>query len=471
MGVSITVVIIADYLFGSCEIRPLLEALQWIDRSINQEIDSVFMVCYTRRRVSLQHVWPVMTFLIVAAAACGEPPPPVSMAPASDVALVRDIDAIEGRVPRNGTLETILRQHEFPMELTAALAEAMKGVFNPRDLRAEQAYRLTRSLDGFFREFSYQIDTDRLLRIVARHGDRGVSSGAPATPARAFDVEVISLPKDVELDVLSASISRESPSLIGALDAAGGETVQLALGLAEIYGGEVDFNSDLQPGDRIDVLFERFTRDGAFVGYGAIKAAVLVNENRRIAAVGFPDADGKPAWFDEDGRSLKRQFLQSPLPFDPRVTSPFSYRRLHPVLGVNRAHLGVDYGAPAGTRVNVVASGVVELAGWSGEAGRMVRVRHAGGYETSYLHLSAIAPDIRPGVRVEQGQAIGRVGSSGTATGPHLDYRIIKNGTYVNPLVELKKMPKGDPISPDARDAFFRERDAVLSRLSQGATR
>jgi murein DD-endopeptidase MepM/ murein hydrolase activator NlpD len=428
------------------------------------------MVCYTRRLVSLQHVWPVMTFLIVAATACGEPPPPLPGVPASDVALVRDVDAIEGRVPRNATLETLLRQHEFPVELTAALAEAMKGVFNPREIRAERAYRLTRSLDGLFREFSYQIDTDRLLRVVARQGDRGVGSGTPGTPAPAFDVEVISLPKEIELDVLSASISRESPSLVGALDAAG-ETVQLALGLAEIYGGEIDFNSDLQPGDRIDVLFERFKRDGASIGYGAIKAAVLVNEDRRIAAIGFPDAEGKPAWFDEDGRSLKRQFLQSPLPFDPRVTSPFSYRRLHPVHGVNRAHLGVDYGAPEGTRVNAVASGVVERAGWSGEAGRMVRVRHAGGYETSYLHLLAIATGIRPGVRVEQGQAIGRVGSSGTATGPHLDYRIIKNGTYVNPLVELKKMPKGDPIPADAQEAFFRERDTVLARLSQGATR
>jgi murein DD-endopeptidase MepM/ murein hydrolase activator NlpD len=411
-----------------------------------------------------------MTFLIVAGSACSEPPPALPVVPASDVSLARDFEAIEGRVPRNATLETLLRQHEFPVELASSLAGAMRGVFNPRAIRAEQAYRLTRSLDGFFREFSYQIDTDRLLRVVARQGDRGVGSVPQATPAAAFDVEVISLPKEVELDVLSASISRETPSLVGALDAAG-ETVQLALGLAEIYGGEIDFNSDLQPGDRVEVLFERFKRDSEFIGYGAIKAAVLTNEDRRIAAIGFPDADGKPAWFDEDGRSLKRQFLQSPLPFDPRVTSQFSYRRLHPVHGVERAHLGVDYGAPEGTRVNAVASGVVELAGWSGEAGRMVRVRHAGGYETSYLHLSAIAPGVRPGARVEQGQAIGRVGSTGTATGPHLDYRINKNGTYVNPLVELKKMPKGDPISDDAREAFLRERDAVLARLSQGATR
>ena len=131
----------------------------------------------------------------------------------------------------------------------------------------------------------------------------------------------------------------------------------------------------------------------------------------------------------------------------------------------------MDYGAAVGTRVNAVASGVVELAGWAGEGGRVVRLRHAGGYQTVYLHLSTIGAGIRPGVRVEQGDAIGRVGSSGTATGPHLDYRIIKNGTYVNPLVELKKMPKGDPVAPDAREAFERARDAVLARFPQSETR
>jgi murein DD-endopeptidase MepM/ murein hydrolase activator NlpD len=426
--------------------------------------------CYTRRSVSGRDVRPGLTILIVAAAACGVPAPPASRSTTAprDVVLAREVNAVDGRVPRNATLETILRQHEYPAEFTAALVDAMRGVFNPKELRAEQAYRLTRSLDGLFREFTYQIDTDRLLRVVARAPSADGAAGDPAARAvPAFDVVVVSLPKEVELDTLSAAITRASPSLVGALDAAG-ETVQLALGLAEIFGGEIDFNSDLQPGDRIDVLFERYKRDGEFIGYGDIKAAVLVNEGRKVTAVGYPDADGRPAWYDADGRSLRRQFLQSPLPFDPRVTSRFSYRRLHPVHGTTRAHLGVDYGAPAGTRVNAVASGVVELAGWAGEGGRVVRLRHAGGYQTAYLHLSAIAPGIRPGARVEQGAAIGRVGSSGTATGPHLDYRIIRNGTYVNPLVELKKMPKGDPIAPGAREAFLRERDAVLARLQGG---
>jgi murein DD-endopeptidase MepM/ murein hydrolase activator NlpD len=430
------------------------------------------MCCYTLRLVTILKAGAALTFLILAAG-CSVPAPVAESRPAGrDVLLALDVSAIDGRVPANATLESLLRSHQLSPEFTAGVAAAMRGVFNPRQIRADQAYRLTKSLDGLFREFRYQIDTDRLLRVAARpdDGSDAADEGDPPAAVPVFDVEVISLPKDVELDVLSASISRETPSLVGAL-ASSGETVQLALGLAEIFGGEIDFNSDLQPNDRIDVLFERFTRDGEFVGYGAIKGAVLVNEDRRIVAVGFPDADGKPAWYDEDGRSLKRQFLQSPLPFDPRVTSRFSYRRLHPVHGSYRAHLGVDYGAPAGTRVNAVASGVVELAGWAGEGGRVVRIRHAGGYQTAYLHLSAIAPGIRPGARVDQGEAIGRVGSSGTATGPHLDYRIIKNGTHVNPLAELKKMPKGDPIADVSREAFLQVRDAVLARLTQGGAR
>ena len=196
----------------------------------------------------------------------------------------------------------------------------------------------------------------------------------------------------------------------------------------------MDFNSDLQPGDRVDVLFERAMRNGEFVGYGRVKAAIASRTTAAgFSAILFPDADGRPAYYDEEGRSLKRQFLKSPLPFDPRVTSRFSLQP--PASGSRhvRAHLGVDYHAPYGTAVKTVAAGVVDFVGTSGEAGRMVRVRHAGGYQTAYLHLSAFAPGMRVGSRVAQGDLIGRVGSSGTATGPHLDYRIIKNGTYVDP--------------------------------------
>jgi murein DD-endopeptidase MepM/ murein hydrolase activator NlpD len=275
------------------------------------------------------------------------------------------------------------------------------------------------------------------------------------------------VPKLYELAAVSAAISADHASLIEAFDASG-ENIQLALRLAEVFGGEVDFNSDLRPGDAVQVLFDRVTRDGEFVGYGDIRAAVLTVGRRRLTAVRFPAPDGTAPFYSDQGRSLRRHFLKSPLPlFSPRVTSGFSSNRFHPLHGTSRPHLGVDYGAPFGTPVNAVAAGVVEAAEWSGEAGRMVRIRHTGGYETAYLHLSSFAPGIRPGVRVEQGALIGRVGQSGTATGPHLDYRIIRNGIYVNPLRELSRMPLGEPIAPDRLEDFQRHRDDALRQLQE----
>ena len=374
-----------------------------------------------------------------------------------DIRLASDGQSIDAKVPPNATLETLLKRHEVPADVTNSVLQAMGGVFNPRQLRANQDYRITRTLDGLFREFRYQIDADRLLRVFARP--------AAAHDAGALSAEVITIPKEYKLDALAGEIGR-GQSLIGVLEAAG-ENVQLALELAAIFGGVVDFNSDLQPGDRFEILFERATRYGEFAGYGELKSAVLLNDGRRLTAVRTADANGQPVWYDEDGRSLKRQFLKSPLPFDPRITSRFSSRRLHPVHGTYRAHLGVDYGAPYGTAVMSVADGVVDFAGNSGEAGRMVRIRHAGGIQTAYLHLSSFGPGIRPGVRVSQSQLIGRVGATGTATGPHLDYRILKNDRYVDPIAELKRMPKGEPLTPAQLPAFLLHKDEVMAQMQE----
>jgi murein DD-endopeptidase MepM/ murein hydrolase activator NlpD len=376
--------------------------------------------------------------------------------PRADIPLRRDGPVIESRVPRNATLESLLRQQNLPIELTASLVDSVRGVFNPKDLRANQMFRITRTFDGLFREFRYQIDADRLLRVLAHPGPDG------ATPS--LSAEVLSLPRELAVEGVTADITPDHPSLVGALDAVG-ENVQLALGLAEIFGGEVDFNTDLQAGDRIQVLFERATRVGEFIGYGDVRAAILETGGRKITAVRFSGADGKAAYYDDQGRSLKRQFLKSPLPLAPRVTSRFSYHRRNPVSGEMRAHLGVDYAAPVGTPVRAVASGVVEFVGESGEAGKMVRLRHSGGYGTAYLHLSAFAPGIRVGARVEQTDTIGRVGQTGTATGPHLDYRIMRNGVYVNPLLELQRMPKGEPIDPAELADYRKVRDTLLADL------
>ena len=205
---------------------------------------------------------------------------------------------------------------------------------------------------------------------------------------------------------------------------------------------------------------------------GTVLAAEYQNDGRLVRAIRFtPPGTDQAGYYDDQGRSLKRFFLRSPLAFEPRITSGFSKRRFHPVTGGFRPHLGVDYGAPTGTPVLSVADGRVVSATTGSANGRMVRLQHTGGYQTYYLHLSAFGAGIRAGARVTQGQVIGKVGSSGLATGPHLDYRVRKDGTFVNPLTEHRKMPPGDPIPASAMAAFEVERDrgigAVVDRTGQ----
>jgi murein DD-endopeptidase MepM/ murein hydrolase activator NlpD len=397
--------------------------------------------------------WGVLTV----AAACAAPVSREAAGVGHDVVLPLDTATIEGRVPRAATLEALLRQNQVQPDIAASLAMAVSGVFNPRSLQADRTFRLTRTIDGLFREFQYQIDTNRFLRVVLR--PRGADGQAQ------FDVAVVPYPREVAVEAVTADITRERPSLIAAFEAAGEKSPQLPLALADMFGGEIDFNTELQQGDSASVLFERVRREGQVVGYGDVQAAVLEHGRRQIVGIRFVGSDGKPAWYDENGRSLKRQFLKSPLPFEPRVTSGFTNHRLHPLFGDYRAHLGVDYAAQTGTSVVSVAAGTVESADWSGDAGRLVVIRHAGGYETLYLHLSSFGPGIHPGAHVNQGQLIGRVGMTGAATGPHLDFRVKKNGLHVNPVIEHSRMPPGEPIAESALSAFAEVRDHALEEL------
>lgn len=376
-----------------------------------------------------------------------------------DVRLFVDATTVQAVVPRNATFESLLRQQQLAPELASSIVESVRGVFNPRELRADQQYWVVRTLDGLFREFRYRINDDELLRVIFDEDADG------ATPV-PFAVERVTLPKEYVRSAVSAQITPNANSLIAAF-LQHDENVLLPHRIAEIFSGEVDFNSDLQQGDSFEVLFDRAVRNGEFVGYGDIQAAVIGTGGRTLQAFRFVDADGQPAWYDANGQSLKRQFLKTPLPFDPRITSGFSYNRFHPVLQTRRPHLGVDYGAPTGTKVLAVADGVVERAGWAGGAGRLVHLRHPGGYETMYLHLSGFARGVTPGVRVAQGDVLGYVGMSGTATGPHLDYRVRKNGAYQNPVTAFAGMPAGEPIEPERMTDFVAARDEALRQLRE----
>ncbi len=390
------------------------------------------------------------------AAACGPAAPSVAGRHGTDIVLRREMERVSGRVPPQATLDGLLAAHHLAGPAVQAAVEAVHGVFDARHLRADRPFTLERFLDGRLRLFEYQIDMDRVLRVVG--GSNPGSSAVTAT--------VLTLEKETSPVAVRGRIDAAHPSLIAAVGASG-ETIQLALSLAGMFAGQIDFESDLQPGDDFEVLVEKSTRAGEFAGYGAILGARLLVDGDEHQAYRWTDPhSGAAAFYDENGRSLKRFFLRSPLRFEPRVTSRFSRSRLHPVFRTYRAHLGVDYAAPPGAPVVAVSSGTVVSAGWSGGGGNMVRLRHSGGFESYYLHLSSFAKGLRPAQHVEQGQLIGRVGSTGTATGPHLDYRLRKNGVFVDPLAEHRRLPPGEPIPSGSLAAFRAVRDRVLEQIA-----
>ena len=371
-----------------------------------------------------------------------------------DIFLKLETTVVSSRVRAGATFASLLRAHQVAVADTAAIVAQAASVFDLRKLRANQPYRLETTRAGTVRGFEYEIDADRFLRVGR-------------SPDEALVARVLPIPKTRSVEVVSGVIDRAHPSLVAALEAAG-ETIDLTLALADIFGGEIDFSTEVQPGDRFELTVEKqFRENHEFAGYGPVLAAEFINAGRRVRATRFTPAGGSPGYYDEHGRSMKRFFLASPLKFQPVVTSGFSSARMHPVLREVRAHLGVDYRAPAGSPVVAVADGVVVSAGMSGGAGRMVHLRHANGFETEYLHLSATS--VRAGARVRQGELVGRVGSSGLATGAHLDYRLKKNGAFINPVTAHRAMPPADPIPAQQMTAFETARDHAMAALTSSA--
>lgn len=236
----------------------------------------------------------------------------------------------------------------------------------------------------------------------------------------------------------------------------------LAADLEDIYQWTVDFFG-IQKGDSFTVIYdERFIDDTVSVGIGRIWGAKFTQSGKEFYAIPFRQG-GKIQYWEADGGSLRKQLLKAPLKYS-RISSRFTYARKHPIYKVYRPHTGVDYAAPKGTPVHAVADGVVIFKGWGGGGGNTLKIKHAGNLQTGYLHLSRFAKGISKGSRVSQGQLIGYVGSTGASTGPHLDYRIWKNGTPIDPL----KVPSepAEPISKENRPLFEYVRDRITAELN-----
>ncbi len=254
----------------------------------------------------------------------------------ADVTLESDADLLAGVVPTRTTMAGLFQDHLIEGREATTLVGSIGQAFDLRRLRAGQPYTIDRMLDGRVRRFEYEIDGDRVL--IAR---RASMDGAPR-----FITAIDRIPKQTAVVVIEGEINRQQNSLMAAIDKTG-ERIELALGLADVFSGEIDFSSDLQPGDRFRVAVERHSREGKVAGYGPILAAEFVNDGRQLRAVRFTPEGGSPAYYDDQGRSLKRFFLKSPLKFEPRVTSRFSTLAQASAFSATRARTTAWITAPA----------------------------------------------------------------------------------------------------------------------------
>lgn len=297
---------------------------------------------------------------------------------------------------------------------------------------------------------------DELRRLVYHRSD--TESIRYERKEQGFEGVVVETP--LEPRVATASGSIEDSLYLAGRDA--GVSDRVIMGLAEIYGWDIDFVLDIRSGDKFTIIYEELYKDGEKVQDGAILAAEFINQGRPIRALRYTDDSGQTSYYTPEGKSMRKAFLRSPLNFT-RISSPFNLRRKHPVLHTLRAHKGVDYAAPRGTPVKASGNGTVSFVGRKGGYGKAVILRHGSMYTTVYAHLSRYAKGVRTGRRVTQGQVIGYVGSTGLATGPHLHYEFRVRGVHKNPL--KVKLPEAEPIDKQYIEDFLNKTRPMMVRL------
>jgi murein DD-endopeptidase MepM/ murein hydrolase activator NlpD len=312
-----------------------------------------------------------------------------------------------------------------------------------RQLRPGQAVRGEVGARGELLRLSYLSGRDRITEL--RRAGEGFRARELAAP----------LQREV---LMRAGVIQSS--LFGAADAAGIPDA-VAIQVADIFAGDVDFHRELRRGDRFAVVYEQHALEGVPVHSGRVLVAEFVNQGRVLRAVLFAPERGGAGYYAPDGSNLRKAFLRSPLEYS-RISSGFGMRR-HPFLRSWRAHAGIDYAAPAGTKVRAAGDGVVEFAGHRGGYGNMLILRHRGQYSTLYAHLSRLAPGLSQGARVAQGDAIGYVGQTGWATGDHLHYEFRIGGQARNPYAVA--MPAGQPVPESERDAFHAHAAPLVARI------
>lgn len=407
---------------------------------------------------------------LVAAARRPTPALPVELMIAEEVSAALEVAAVTTEVrrepapkPRNDriTKGSIRRGESLSRSLTrngvsaksiGVIVAAMSPHYNFRHSQPGHDYRLTQAEDGSIVEFRYNTSPVRGYRM-SRAGD-----------AYAVELEqAVLTPRVVRLAGIVTETLHDAVRDLG-------EHSQLAADFSDIFAWDIDFSRSVQPGDEFRILYERLYRtdldgDEVYVRPGRILAAHYQGAAGDHTAIYFESEEGRGGYYRPDGSSVQRSFLLAPLRYD-RISSSFSSARKHPILNVMRPHHGIDYAAPTGTPLWSVADGKVIYRGRAGGFGNLVKVRHNGGYVSYYAHLSRFAKNLKVGQPISQKQVVGYVGKSGLATGPHVCFRIAKDGRYVDP--NRLRTPSVDPVAAEVRHLFHANRDILLAELDAG---
>lgn len=351
---------------------------------------------------------------------------------------------ISGTIQKGETFFNIFKRYNLNITELFKIKEASANIHRLREVYPGQPYKII--IDDYNRinSFTYWINADSILNIY-----RTEYGFCAEEKAVEYEKRTLHLGGVIK-DNLISSIGN------------GRENMMLAIQLADIFAWDIDFMTDLMPGDVFKMVVEGLYLDGEFRKYGNIFSAEFVNNGETYRAYKF-EHDGNIDYYDDEGKSLRRAFLKAPLNFR-RVSSGFSINRSHPVLKIYRPHHGIDYAAPTGTPVSTVGDGTVTFAGIKGQYGNLVIIRHPNGYKTYYGHLSRFGSGIKSGTKVKQGQVIGYVGSTGLATGPHLHYEVRVNNRPINP-VTVKTM-RGSAIPEKLMAEFMDFKNQMDIRLA-----
>lgn len=339
------------------------------------------------------------------------------------------LDVKEGKVRNGQFFSTLLAELGMSQKDAYDLIMACDSVFDVKTLRVGNSYKAYSSSSLEYLVY----ERDRASSIVFRCRppyEAWVYTKPVTVESRYADVTINT---SLWNDMLAADVS---PLLI--------------LSLSDIYAWTIDFFG-LQKGDRFRVLYDEKMCDGEVLSVDTVRYAVFSHGGEDLPMIMYNQRDSGNIWWNEKGESMRKAFLKAPLQYS-RISSGFSYARKHPVTRKVQPHTGVDYAAPKGTPVMSIGDGTVTSVKYEGAGGNTVRIRHNSVYSTAYLHLSKYAKGLKAGQRVRQGEVIGYVGSTGRSTGPHLDFRVWKNGTPINPL--KMDSPPAEPIDEKNRAAF-----------------